>query len=609
MAHRSIPALFREQVTKLGARPMVYGKRDRHWRPLTWQQMGARVRLAAAGLVALGVEPGDRVAILAASGPEWVLADLASLSAGAVDAPIYETTPTWGVEWILRDCEARVVFVDTAEQLTKVLEARPRLQRLECIVYLDERLQPQPVKGLRLLSLLALEELGEAGDEALAAEVDGRIDALVPSDLLTLIYTSGTTGEPKGVMISHGNMLANCEATARAVSVRPDDVLLSFLPLSHAFERMAAYYMASLFSGATIYFSRSMARLFSDMADVRPTLMTGVPRVYEKIHARFMANRARSGRVQRGVIDFALYVGRRVSRLQQEGKPVGRLLQGQYRLVQEQVFEGLLARLGGRLRFMVSGGAPLSAEVAEFFHAAGILILEGYGLSETSPVIAVNRVEAYRFGTVGRPLDNVRVRLAPDGEILVKGPSVMQGYLNLPEETAAMIDDQGWLRTGDIGALDDDGFLRITDRKKDLFKTASGKYVAPQHLEGLLTASPLIEQACVVGDRRPYCTALLVPAFQTLQAWCAEEGVAARTPRELVAEPRVRKRLTEEVERINAGLGRHETIKQFTLLPDRFTEESRLLTPSHKVRREAVLAHYAREVEALYSEPRRGHWG
>jgi long-chain acyl-CoA synthetase len=584
---------------------MVFGKRDRHWRPLTWSQMGVRVRAAASGLVALGISPGDRVAILADSGPDWVLADLASLSAGAVDAPIYETAPAASVAWILRDSGARLVFVDRVNQLEKVLSIRTEVPSLRYIVLLDERIEVDPVRGLRILNLISLEQLGEAYGADGNVEVDARIAAQKPEDLFTLIYTSGTTGVPKGVEITHGNMLSNCRATARAVPVRSDDILLSFLPLSHAFERMAAYYMASLINGATIYFSGGIAQLFTDMADVRPTLMTGVPRVYEKIHARFMANRSRAHPVKRGIIDWALHVGRRVSRLQQAGRTPGRFLAGQYSLAGEQVFEGLRARLGGRLRFMVSGGAPLGSEVAEFFHAAGILILEGYGLSEATPVISVNRIDAYRFGTVGRPLDNVRIRLAADGEILVKGPSVMRGYFNMPEETAEVLEPDGWLHTGDIGELDDDGFLRITDRKKDLFKTAGGSYIAPQQLEGLLTTSPFIEQACAIGDRRPYCVALLVPAWGPLSAWAEEEGLSIKDREAMAHHPEVRKRLKQEVARINTGLARHETIKSFHLLTQAFTEERKLLTPSHKVRRKAVIEVYATEIEALYAEGRR----
>lgn len=617
MPHTSIPAVFREQVAKLKARPMVYGKRDRHWRPLTWAQMGDRVMHAAAGLVAVGLQPGEVVGILAQSGPEWVLADLAALSAGAMDAPVYDTSPADVAGFILADCAAAVVVVDTLAQLDKVRAVRDRLPALRVLIYTDERLKPDRMAGVRLMSLLDLEQIGADTGVAGREAVDARVGMLGPDVPMTLIYTSGTTGDPKGVVLTHGNMLADCEATGRAVPVGTDDILLSFLPLAHAFERMAAYYMASLFSGATLYFSDGMSRLFREMAEVSPTLMTGVPRVYEKLYARVMARRAAGSLPERVAMDWALAVGRRVARAYQTGKTPGRLLRTQHELAREQVFGDLRTRLGGRLRFMVSGGAPLSAEVAEFFFAAGILILEGYGLSETSPVVSVNRLDAFRFGTVGKPLDNVRLRFAPDGEILVKGPNVMLGYHPvapvgvggarppvLATDGSAVLGADGWLATGDLGALDADGYLVITGRKKDLFKTATGKYVAPQRLEHLLTGSALIDQAVVVGDRRPFCVALLVPTFPALEAWAAEEGLAARSPAALVSEPKVVARVREEVERINLGLARHEAIRQFALLDEPFTEAEGLMTPSHKIRRERITEACAARIEALYQEPR-----
>ncbi|MCB9546647.1 MAG: long-chain fatty acid--CoA ligase [Myxococcales bacterium] len=583
---------------------MVYGKRDRHWRPLTWGQMGRRVNLAAAGLCGLGVERGGRVAIVSDSGPEWVLADLAIQSAGAVSVPAYETSTPDQLAWLLEHAECRQVFVHNRAQLDKVLQVAPRLPQLAHVIHLDERIlegrRPTVPPGVQVQSLLELEQRGD--DPALLAEVEARVAALTSDDLLTIIYTSGTTGVPKGVMLTHGNLIANCEGAGRALAVSSDDVLLSFLPLSHSFERMAGYYMSMLFCGATVYFAEGMGRLIQNMAEVRPTVVTGVPRVYEKIYARFMATRGQAGLIKRGLADLALSVGRRMSKLRQSGREPGRLLEAGYRLTADQVFSGLRERLGGRLRFLVSGGAPLAPEIAAFFHAAGLLLLEGYGLTETSPVVSVNRLSDFRFGTVGRPLDNVRVRLAEDGEILVKGPSVMRGYYKDAAATARVLDAEGWLATGDIGVFEPDGKLRITDRKKDLFKTASGKYIAPQHLERLLTGRPLVEQACVIGDRRPYCVALIVPDLPALSDWARESGLDWRSTADLLRLPAVRERFGREVEAVNAELARHETLKKFDLLADPFTEAEGLLTPSQKVRRKQVLTRYAVEIEALYSE-------
>lgn len=598
MPRQSIPAVFREQVQKLQSRPMVWGKRDRHWRPLTWAQMGQRAAHVAAGLCALGVAPGDRVGILAESGPEWVLADLAALSAAGVVVSVYETSPPDQAEYILRDSGARSVFVGSRYHLSTVLGVRHRLPALQHVICLDDRVELPVVPGVELLNLHDLERLGEM--RGLVPEVDRRVAALGEDDLLTLIYTSGTTGIPKGVMITHGNVLANCAATLKAVPVRADDVVLSFLPMSHSLERMAGYYMASLFGGAPIYYAESMGRLIHNLGEVRPTLMIGVPRVFEKIHARFMARRDGASFARRRVIDWALLVGRRVSQLRQRGQEPSGLLLAQYKLANDQVFQGLRDRLGGRIRFFISGAAPLAAEVGEFFHAAGLLILEGYGLSETSPVVSVNRPHDFRFGTVGKPLDNVRIRIAEDGEILVRGPNIMRGYYNQPEETARAVDPEGWLHTGDIGELDDDGFLRITDRKKDLFKTSSGKYVAPQHLERLLNGRRYIDQACVVGDARPFSVALLVPAFDDLEQWARDTGLAFRNREDLVGRPEVKALVQAEVDRVNAEVARHEAIRDFCLLPRPFTEAEGLLTPSLKVRRKAVVAAFSAEIDALY---------
>ncbi len=604
MSPPSIPAVFREQVLKLQARPMAYGKLDGHWRPLTWAQMGVRVAHAAAGLVALGLEVGERVAIWARNSPEWVLADLATVSAGGVDAPIAETSTPEYVRFVLDDSGARVLVIDGAEQLKVLARMSDRPAGLSHVITVSELEQRPTIEGLTVLSLLELESLGAARGGA--AEVDARVAALGPDDLLTLIYTSGTTGLSKGVMVSHGNMIANCTAAARALPIKADDHLLSFLPLSQSFERMAGYYMASLFGGATLHYVQSMGRLIHDMGLVRPTLMTGVPRVYEKIYHRFLATLEAAPPLRRRLLEEALTVGREVARLKQHGERPGRILAAKYRLAYDQVFAPLAARMGGRVRFFVSGGAPLAPEVAEFFLAAGLLILEGYGLSEASPVVSVNRPGAFRFGTVGRPLDNVRVRIGDDGEILVNGPNVMKGYFGRPDETAEVLQD-GWLATGDVGQLDRDGFLRITDRKKDLFKTSTGRYIAPQMLERRLKRLRFVDQAAVVGDRRPYCVALLVPDFAALGAWAADKGLDPADHEALVRHPTVLRRFQHDLDRLNGTLERHETLKAFTLLTEPFTEANGLLTPTLKVRRKAVIARHAAAVETLYAEGAHRH--
>ena len=596
LAHTSIPAVFREQAAALRSRPMVYSKATGHWRPLTWAQMDERVRHAAAGLVALGIEPGERVAILANSSVEWVLADLASLSAAAVDVPIPETSTQETVGYILGDADCTLAFVGTPALLDRLLTVRPAALRF--VVTFFEPAEPIEVEGLTALSLLELERLGQ--ERGTGAEVDARVGQLGSDDLLTLIYTSGTTGEPKGVMLTHGNIIANCEGCARALPVRSDDVLLSFLPLSHSFERTCGYYMASLFAGATIYYAESVGRLFRDIAEVRPTLMTGVPRVYERIYARFAQARQRAGTLRRVLLDAGVAIGREVARARQGGRRPALPWRIGYRLTREQIFDPLTEPLGGRVRFFVSGGAPLAAEIGAFFLAAGVLILEGYGLTEAAPVISVNRPHDVRFGTVGRPLDNVRVRIADDGEILVSGPNVMRGYYRRDEETAAAVVD-GWLHTGDIGLIDREGRLCITDRKKDLFKSSGAKYIAPQRLEGLMSRLPLVEQVCVVGDRRPWCGALIVPDRAGLTAWAAARGIEAPDFGLLLRHPEVIAQFDAELASLDDQLERHEQLRSHLLVAEPFTAENGLLTTSLKIRRRAILTHYQSAIEAMYA--------
>ena len=598
MSRRSIPAVFHEQADALRSRPMVFSKQTGHWRPLTWAQMRERVAHAAAGLCALEVQPGARVALLAPSAVEWVLCDLACACAAAVSVPIPETSTPATVAHILADAGCEVAFVGSPALLERVLAVRPK--GLRVVVYAYETDDKPQADGVICLSLLELERRGMA--DAWSDAVERRVQDLGPDDLLTLIYTSGTTGEPKGVMLTHGNVIANCEGCARALPVRSDDVLLSFLPLSHAFERTTGYYMALLFGGATVYYASSVKRLFREIGEVRPTIMTGVPRIYERIYARFEQAHKRASRSRRLLMQAGLALGQRVARARQRRTDLSLPMKLGYRIARDQIFDPLTERLGGRVRFFVSGGAPLRAEVGEFFLAAGVLILEGYGLTEAGPVISVNRPESVRFGTVGEILHNVRVRLADDGEILVRGPNVMPGYWNRPEETAEVLVD-GWLHTGDVGRLDRRGRLCITDRKKDLFKSSGGKYIAPQRLEALLSGLSLVEQACVVGDGRAFCAALIVPDVERLGEALGKPG---RSLAALVEVPEAQALIAEQIGRLDDVLERHEQVRSFRLVGEAFTEEEGLLTATLKVRRNRVVHRYAGLVDEIYAEgPRR----
>ena len=582
------------------------------------------------------------------SSPEWMLCDLGTLSAGMVNVPIHDGASDQEVIYLLRDSGAVVVFVQDIQRARRLDALSELLPELRYVFILDaqgdpsrsvrdEKLNSDHLAAIKSSYLLrdivaqrtkeikshlvfySLEQLEEMNtpDELL----ERRLDQLKPDDVMTLQYTSGTTGEPKGVMLTHQNVLSNCQAAIDAVPVNSDDILLSFLPLSHSFERVAGYYMPMLFGSATLYFSEGYGRLIRNLNEVSPTIMTGVPRIYEKIYARFRGKRGTQGRVQRLLTRWALRLDRpqhETSEVRSEVVTTPRVLsmtsylpsleslsaplRAQGQKLSHYLFSEFRQRLGGRLRLMVSGGAPLDIEVARFFHAAGLLILEGYGLSETGPVLTVNRPTAYRFGSVGQPLHSVHIKIADDGEILAKGPNITQGYFRKSEETQILFDQEGWLCTGDVGRFDQDGFLYITGRKKDIFKTAGGKLIAPQFIEHLFNSSPLIEQTYVIGDKRPYCVAFIVPSRTELTAWAQDIGYPlSRLGRTAwVTDPRVIDLFKREVERLNQRLSRHESIKRFHLCADSFIG-GELTTASLKIKRDAALALYHDEIQALYA--------
>jgi long-chain acyl-CoA synthetase len=439
------------------------------------------------------------------------------------------------------------------------------------------------------------------GERALSDEVNSRLSALGPDDLLTIIYTSGTTGRPKGVMLTHGNMVANCESCARAIPIRADDEVLSFLPLSHCFERMAGYYMAALFGGATIYHAEGFEQLQRNLQEVQPTIMTGVPLVYERMHSYAVTAAQATGLLERTLFEFGLLCGLWAGRKQQGGRKLGPIGEFQRRFAKDQILKPFAEQFGGRMRFLISGGAALAPETAHFFRAAGLIILEGYGLTEASPVVSVNRLGSFQIGTVGRPLDNVRVRIASDGEILVKGPNVMRGYWNQPDATAETIDDDGWLHTGDIGELGRDGYLRVTDRKNDVYKDSGGRFISPQRVETLLCGDPMVQQACLVGEGKPFCVALIVPTSDLLETWARSRGLDFTGLTDLVDQREVDQYFRKLVDRVNGSLMRHEAIDSYHLLEDPFTREDGLLTTTFKIRRREIIHRYRAEIDSLFT--------
>ncbi|MBU4178877.1 MAG: long-chain fatty acid--CoA ligase, partial [Actinobacteria bacterium] len=524
----TIGGMFKSQTEKYGDRTMMKHKVGGAWKEISWNQFYSRVRNLGPGLISLGIQPGDRVAIFSANSPMWQMADVAVLSIGAADVPLYATITARQAQYIISDSGSRVIFVGTEDHMDRVLEVKDDLPELMKVVTMDNTETDDP----DVITFDGLIELGE--EYADKEEFDRRLEAVKPDDLCSIVYTSGTTGNPKGVMLTHDNFLSNISTASSLITVDDTDVCLSFLPLSHVLERMSGYY-TSVFNGVTIVHAQSIDALVDDLADIRPHWMVSVPRLYEKVHAGVLANVESESEFKQKVFKWAVGVGGEASKLKVNHKPIPFGLKVKHKIANKLVFSKIYEKMGGRLRFFVSGGAPLAKEIAEFFNAMGILILEGYGLTETSPIITCNLPDAVRFGSVGRVIPEVEAKIAEDGEILARGPNIMKGYWNRPEETAEALEG-GWFHTGDIGHFDDDEFLHITDRKKDLIVTAGGKNVAPQNIENTLKLNKYIEQVCVLGDKRKYLSALIVPSFDELEAWAGSEGITFDEGSELLTD-------------------------------------------------------------------------
>ena len=566
------------------------------WQDISTGEFAARVRALARGLESLGVRRGDRVAILSENRPEWTVFDHAALNLGAVVVPVYPTLLTEQVRFILENSQACLLLASTAGQVAKVLPVLGSLPALKQLVVLDAPAGGLPPGAASWSDVL---RDGRALDGADPGRFEAARGAIGPEDLASILYTSGTTGAPKGVMLTHANFASNIHATLSVIPFTSEDVALSLLPLTHVFERMVEFtYLAA---GATIAYAESIDAAAQNIPEVRPTVVAGVPRLYEKIHARVMAAVRASSPVRRQIFGLALKVGRSRSRaLLAGGRPPlwARLL---HPITDRLVFAPLRQKLGGRIRFFISGSAPLAIEIHEFFHAAGLRILEGYGLTETSPVISVNTLDRARLGTVGPIVPGVEVRIAPDGEILARGPNVMKGYFRDDEATREAIRD-GWFATGDIGLLDDDGFLRITDRKKEVLKTSGGKMVAPQPIENLLKTDPFISNAVLIGDRRRFISALLVPNPELLESYARRKQIDLTRVEDLIRHPQVLDLFRRRVEAKMAGLPSYETIKKFRLLPKDLSQEAGELTPTLKVKRRVIEEKYAGLIESMYAE-------
>ena len=594
---QTLTALFFAAMDRDRDRAVVMrAKRDRTWIDLSGSQLLEQVQDFSLGLRQLGLEPGDRVALISENRPEWAITDYACLAARCTDVPIYPTLPAVQIEYMLRDSGAAAVCVSTKAQLAKVQQLRDGLPALRFVIAFDP--------GLESAGVLTMAQVQAEGRGVRDRHPRWREQALeaTPDDLATIIYTSGTTGEPKGVMLTHGNIASNVVAALERLEIRKDDESLSFLPLSHIFERTAGHYVM-LHAGVLINYARSVESVSNDILERRPTVVTSVPRLFEKIYSRVVDAIASGSPTRRRIFNWAREVGNQWSDLRLSGRPVPPLLALRHAVADRLVFAKLRERVGGRIRYFVSGGAPLNPEVARFFHAAGLTILEGYGLTETSPVISVNGDGAHRIGSVGRPVRDVEVRIEADGEILTRGPHVMLGYYNKPEATAEAINPDRWFHTGDIGRMDEDGFLYITDRKKDIIVTAGGKNIAPQPIEGRLKSNPFIANAVMLGDRRKFPIVLLVPEFERLRTWATGEGLTDTEDASLIRRPEVQAKMEAEARKHLRDLAQFEVPKKFVLLASDFTIERGELTPKMSVRRKAVEQNYRDLIAAAYRDP------
>jgi len=561
--------------------------------PISTEEVGDRIKHLTLGLNTLGFEKGDKLCLLSENRPEWVMTDFATLCAGGLTVPIYTTLVAEQIEYIIQDSDAQVVVVSNAEQWGKIEAIRDRLAKVRHFVVMDGA---APSGAMTLADLMDKGKAAAGRNPGLFDELVGRVR---PDDEASLIYTSGTTGLPKGVILTHTNFLSNVKTVREIIEFTERDVCLSFLPLSHVLERMVTF--TYFYAGCTVGYAESIETVAQNLVEVRPHIMVSVPRVFEKIYAKIMDQVLVSPPIRRKIFFWALNVGRACGSRKLAGKPIPPVLGAKRKVAHALVFSKIIAKTGGRIRFFVSGGAPLSREIAEFFYALGMVVLEGYGLTETAPVLSVNTFENLRFGTVGKPIPGIEIRIAEDGEILSRGPNVMKGYYKKDAETREVFEG-GWFHTGDIGHLDEDGFLVITDRKKDLLVTSGGKNVAPQPIENLLKLSPYIENAVVLGDRRRFVSALIVPKFEKIEDYARAQGIAFESREGLVQDARVVDFLKEEVDRATPLLAPYERVKKIAVLGRDFEIEKGEITPSLKVKRNIIEARYKEIIDAVYRD-------
>ncbi|MCL4548006.1 MAG: long-chain fatty acid--CoA ligase [Bacteroidetes bacterium] len=595
---KTIPQLFQIITKDFGKgkeRPVLKYKVSDKWTDIKYDEVYNNTETFALGLASLGVKRGDKVAIIAENRPEWVYSDMAILSLCAVDVPLYPISTSETIEFILNNSESVGIVVSNKFHLNKILKVRNNCRHLKFIVVMN----PED-KGSEkeVFNFQDIQSKGMAFKSDHPNYFEETAKMCQENELCTIIYTSGTTGEPKGVMLTHKNIVSNVKAAHEIFDIGETDVFLSFLPLCHIFERMGGYYTA--FScGGQIAYAESIEKIASNMEDIKPTIMTAVPRLFERMYSKIKRNVESQPEKKQKIFNWAIEIGKEYHVAKKSGQPIPIFLSLKHKLADKLVFGKLREKTGGKLRFFISGGAALARELGQFFEAAGMLIIEGYGLTESSPVIAANRVNDYKFGTVGKTMPGVEIKIAKDGEILAYGPNIMQGYYRNKKETEETVKD-GWLYTGDIGVFDAEGFLIITDRKKHLFKTSGGKYIAPTPIENMFLASKYIDQFILIGDRRMFLSALIVPDYEALKEYADANRIQYKTVEELVDMKQIYELLDKELDSFQKKLANFERVRKFAILDKPFTIETGELTPSLKVKRKVIEERYKDLIEDMY---------
>ncbi|MEO8074124.1 MAG: long-chain fatty acid--CoA ligase [Acidobacteriota bacterium] len=591
---QTLAELFLYAVEKHNRKDALNFKKDGEWRAISSDEMLSRIENIALGLYSLGLRKSDRIAMIAANSPEWTLTDAACQFAGIIDAPIYTTLAPDAVRYIINDAGAKVFFIENREAFERLSEVLPECASIEKLIFFDFA----NVEAENAMSLADLENEGAKLKAKNPELIENLTKAVEPNDVATLIYTSGTTGEPKGVMLTHANLMSSIVNAGTEYNFSPKDKPLSVLPLSHVFERSGMY--VYIFNGMSVFYAESIDKAADNLREVAPTIFVGVPRIFEKVYAKAKVKAAQESRAKELIFDWAIDVGKEYALLVEKKQVVPRLLAVKHSIADRIVFSKLREFFGGKLRFCITGGAALSDEIFLIFTGASISILQGYGLTETSPVVTSNTPMHTRLGTVGKPIRNVEIRIAEDGEIEVSGPNVMLGYFNKLEATQRVFAEDGWFKTGDIGTIDDDGFLKITDRKKELFKTSGGKYIAPSPIEQLILGSRFVSQVVLVGNGRKFPAALIVPNFEQLESYAKHKNLEKQTPAEFCRNPRIIDLIERQVAELSKNLSRYERVKKIALLENELTVEGGELTPTLKVKRRVVSEKYHDIIEKIY---------